>query len=930
MTFREASQSPPRHSTHHRRRHHQPRDGNKSYQVSNDRSCLKHSHKQHQSDLAIGNSNRSSQPHFRFDIVENWLAQTARQSPHSCPRTSQGHRREDTHSHHPSRPLDSIAPYNKHPRHVDPKWSPRHGFPSYSLPQSASPFQDLGMRDPRKSRRRRITPSDSSFISGFRNSTRPPDHGPGPIPHVRKNIPPTRSPREAGLAHPDASSISSHVDEQMNFERRPRHKTREDKYETKKTKRDHEKGSSGGYEEHRRKKRKKAEKRKSIISSKNIVNNFTSDAVLNSRITVQPQLKPGLFENRRTSKKQPISDLAFSQMQFMKHQKRNPQPKPLSKSRLREKRREGREIEEVSSFFLPHGTDRNTRAPRGHDPSSDNGHQSIEHQAGRLPSIHFQELSKPSPSDHRQYPNTIHISQPHDETAETLSLNPYRYIEDGKDSGKSTEYFTWSTSHHSPRVNGRANSSSPDVSGSVWTTTPEPVRKDLIATGIYRDTGIPLYDDRLAEQNVERRETDAGMSDVQRIEPEDNTRSPRHEFNESQKVKYRDRAIMTENSIKRSGPPLEIQKLGECRVSKSQEESHPQVSQVTPEVDRQKIVRDTRLTSPEKDSSRSSVRTPNLSAVKAIPIHQTPDLAGTNVNQSVGRRTQEMSDPVSGTSRDVMPPPPIPHERNNSIVSSHANKREVDPPSPRQTSPLNITEPESLHAHHIGSCSDVGQTIQGLPVSCNQTTLSSESTVNNERILSSFDTASWIPQRTPSARIAETRSIISRTSMKSPFYVDQYERALSRNSYQKNLTKSQEPESMAEFIARIENESQQHSPLYDDDTMGSEFALEKAAQGPPVSNREFSHQRPLVSQAYGERQNMYTHLNHNPHLLYTDLESSKIYHQGGGEYHIEAQNPQCDIGIHRSFPDVVQPLGDFEEEPFEMSNFWRPNQFSRF
>ncbi|KAI2473514.1 hypothetical protein F4781DRAFT_136254 [Annulohypoxylon bovei var. microspora] len=924
MTYWEDSQSPPRHSTHHHRRHHQPRDGDKSYQVSNDRPCLKHPRKQHKSDLAIANSNRTSQPQTRYDIVENWLAQTARQSPHPYPRASDGHRKEDADNHHPSRPLNAIAPYNKHPRPVDQKWSPRHGFPIDSLPQSVSPFRDLGMRDPRKSTRRRTTPSDSSFISGFGNTTKPPDHGPGPIPQAREKIPPARSPREAGLAPPDASSITSHVDEQMNFEKRPRRKTRDDKYETKKKKQDHEKGGSGGYEDHRRKKRKKAEKRKSMISSKNVVNNFASNAVLNDRITVQPHLKPGLFDNGRTSKKQPISDLAFSEMQFLKHQKRNPQPKPLSKSRVREKRREDREMEEVSSFFLPHGADRNIRTPKPHDPSSRNDYQDIKYKARQFPSTRFQRISKLSPSGHRLHSGPVHISQPRDETVESLSLNSHGFVDDGKDSGKNTAYFTWSTSRHSPQTSKRANSSSPDMPVSVWSTTPEPVRRDLIATGIYRDTGIPSYDDHLTEHRMKRRKIDSGKYNSQ-LKSENNIRSPPHGFNGTQKVKYRDQAIMTEYPMTCSESPLETQKMGGCRTPRSQEQLNPQISHVAQEVDRQTIARDVRLSSPKKGDPNPNVRTPDPQGTKSTAIHQSPGLAGTNVGRNVEGQSQEKSDQVSVTSRDVMPPPPIPPSGNNSDVSPDANIGEINPP--RQNVPSTNTETENLQARHIVSHNNVTQDTQGLPESCNQIAPSSESTVNNEHMLSSFDTASWIPQRTPSARTAETHSIISRTSIKSPFYVDQYEKTLSRNSYRKDPAQSRGPENIAEFIARIERESQQQSLLCDDDTLGSESGLEKVAQDPSIFDGELFDEQPSI---YDERVNVYSHLDPNSHLSYTDVESSRIDQLGGGEYYIEAQYPQYDIGVPKTLPDVTQSQGDFEEEHFEMSSFWRPNQFFQF
>ncbi|KAI1096084.1 hypothetical protein F5B19DRAFT_218935 [Rostrohypoxylon terebratum] len=923
MTSWEASQSPPRHSTHHRRRHHKPRDENQSYQISNissipnDRPFLKHPRKQHRSDLAIVNSHRPSKPHTRYDIVENWLAQTARRSPHPSPRNSQGRRREDAHSHHPSRPLNTIAPYNKHPRHVDQRWSPRHGFPADNLPQAASPFRDPGMRDPRKSRRVRITTSDSSFISGFGNSTRPPDHGPGPILQVRENTPPVRSPREEGLAPLDTSSTTSHVDDHTNFEKRPRHKTREDKYETKKRKRGHEDGTRG-HEEDRRKKRKKAQGKKSAMSSKNVVNKFTSDAVLNDRITVQPHLKPGIFDNGRTSKRQPVSDLAFSEMQFLKHQKRNHQPKPLSKSRLREKRREDREMEEVSSFFLPHGADRKNQTPRPRGTIPNNNRRDAEYQTKQFTSTRFQGIPPP---ELPPYSDPTYVS-PHDETVETLALSPHGCVDDGKDSGKSTTYFIWSTSHYSPRIRRRENSSSPDVSGSVWTTTPEKIRRDLIATGIYRDTGIPSYDDRLAEQSTKATGMDSRTPHVKFQDTEDKSRSPDYDVNGSKKVKYRDQAIMTEDPMNCSEPALSPQETREYQASGSQKEPSPQVSRPVQEIDRQKIARDARLNPPSRNSLRSNTQASNPRCAPTIATCQGSGSAKIESNQNLEKQSQEMCDPTLVASENMMPPPPlIPPSRTNQAMSLDASVKKAGPTIPWNTVP--ITERDVLESRHIANHNNASQDFQGLLERSNQSTSLSEPTVNDRRLLPSLDTASWIPQRTLSTRITETHPIISRPNMQSPFYVDQYERTLSGNSNPRDLTRSQRSESMAEFIARIEKESQQQSFLYENDTTCSELDLEKARQDPFIFDRELPDQQSPICD---ERQNTHPYPDPYPHLPHIDSERLSEHYPGGGEYFIEAQRPLHHSDAPRTLSNVVQPLGSFEEEQFEMSNFWRPNQ----
>ncbi|KAF3060923.1 hypothetical protein GL218_03413 [Daldinia childiae] len=291
--------------------------------------------------------------------------------------------------------------------------------------QLDSPLETSGPKDARKSTRRRAVPSDSSFISGFENTTKPPSYTPGSAQGGHVDTLTARAPRDADLVHLDASSTTSRADERPNFEKRPRRKTREDKYETKKRNRNPEEGSAVDHSNRRSKKRKKVEKRKSMASSKNVMNNFTSNAVLNDRITVQPHLKPGLFDNGRASKKQPISDLTFSDMQFLKRQNRHVQPKVSSKSRLREKRREDREMEEVSTFFLSHKADRGTPGLRPHKPDTSRKYREARHRFEQLTPIRGRKPPGSSPPSHHGYAKHNRTFRAQDETVNPSPLAAY-------------------------------------------------------------------------------------------------------------------------------------------------------------------------------------------------------------------------------------------------------------------------------------------------------------------------------------------------------------------------------------------------------------------------------------------------------------------------------------------------------------------------
>ncbi|KAI1382320.1 hypothetical protein F4677DRAFT_23002 [Hypoxylon crocopeplum] len=922
MASGETSKPHPRHSAHHHSRHDRSRDENSSYEIPDDRTCLKHQRKPHMGNSTLLESNRALQSHARYDIVENWLERTARQSPHPWHSRSQGHRQEVNGDSHPSRPHDTTSPYNKHPRPADPRWSPRHVFPGDNLHQSASHLEVLGLGDPRKSTRRRTAPSDSSFISGFENSTKPPNYGPGSVRQNSRSIVPARSPREAGLAPMYASSTTSHVDEPASFEKRPRRKTREDKYETKK-KRDRKQDDALGHDDNQRKRRKRASKKKPMTSSKHVVSNFTSGAVLNDRITVQPHLKPGLFDNGRASRREPISDLAFSEMQFLKHQKRSSQPKALSKSRQRDKRRESREMEEVSSFFLPHGANGTTHGSQPHSLGTRTKHQDLGNRSRQPASARYQGPTKSPPSSRHVRSRHSRVPRTREETIESPSLDPRRSVDDGRQSGRNTTYFTWSSSRRSPRVGGGEDRPALTISESEGAMTPESIRRAMIATGIYRNTGIPLYDDCLTEKSVERGIIEK-ESVISATEPEDSRHNPSHEPNGSQKVNYRDQAMMTDSPSKYIGPPHDAQITEDRQVPGSSAGSNPQVPCIDQGVARREIVRDTRLGHVGISNLRQSDRTPAVRGVEITTTQQTPELTETDADRKQETRTQEVSDQASITSRDAMPPPPIPHSINGPAAMVHANTGEAGPPE--QNIPSDEVATEALQAPYIMNYLDDIHYTRRPVLSCSPT---AKSTSNTEQTLPSFNTVSWIPQRTPSARVAENRNISSRLSMKSPIYVDQLVGKLNGGPYQRDLTsKPHIPESMAEFIARIESESQLQPPSSEYGIPDSESVLGKVSLDPAPFDTELLRQQPSDCNTVENRDhNLTTNLN----STYPNSGGSRTGQQYDRESsYIEAQSPQYGANGPWVLPEATQPLEDFADERFEMSSFWRPNQFSQF
>lgn len=627
-------------------------------------------------------------------------------------------------------------------------------------------------------------------------------------------------------------------------------------------------------------------------------------------------------------------------MQFLTHQKGTHQPKALSKSRQRDKRREDRELEEVSSFFLPQRADGNPRKSRPHSPSVRNNHHDLPRQSRQFEPIPFQELCKSPPLDRRRCSKHHHMPRTsrHD-TTETPSIDFHGSIGDRQESDRNTSYFTWSSSRHSPYTNRREGRSSPDVSDSIWSTTPEPIRKDLIATGIYRDTGIPLYDDSLTEHGMERETTKTKNHTSGSTESEDIRR-----FNRPTEVKYRDQAIMTDNTVNRleqhrrkssTSEPRSKQRLESTshnvhtmedhQASKSPKDPSPKAPRSAQEMDRQHIVREARLGPPRGVSPRYNVQSPSILCAQSIESYPEPKPVGTGTNRSHERQRQETSDPASVASRDAMPPPPIPHGRTGSIATT---RDDVEVGTSTQNDSSTNMATEVLRAPHVVNGNSDTQSAHGPAKSCDPATSSFETTSNTDQTLSSLDTLTWIPQRTPSARMIESRSIPSRPSMKSPIYGDPLEERLRGCSYQRDLTsKPHSSESMGEFIARIESESELQSPSHEYGVPGSESGFDGAEPGTSHFDTELLHEQPSVSYA---RENVLPRPASDFYLSYANLGDSVIDQEDEGELYAEAQYSQYAVDGAREFSGATQPFEDFEEERSEMSSFWRPNQFSQF
>ncbi|KAI5918511.1 hypothetical protein F4810DRAFT_570643 [Camillea tinctor] len=907
---------PPHH--HHYRLHHRyptpadkypadlldrRRPPNTRYQVEND-------------SLSPGRLNRVADAPNHHDIVERWLGEVVAHTPRPPP-GSPGFRGEATPSPRHRAQRDTMPLNGECSERVDSAWRPHRILPMKTS-HSPLPLYPIHERSSKRSKHRR---NDSSLISGFENSAKPPDCDfVSTSLHERERTSPNDPWGEEHRSILGGSPPASHVDKLDTFEKRPRRKTREDKYDQKKKAgRKHEITRGGEDEPDRPRKRcKRAEKRrKPAIPSKNVMNNFTSDAVMNDRITVQPTFKPGLFDNGRLSKGKPIPDLAFSEMQFLKHQKRDSQPKPLSKHRLRERRRENREVEQVSSFFLPSKKETKHRElsklSRGNNQHTMNVSRRNEHRQGyisqqrpissELSSDHYNgtAIRQPSPSSSRNDPYQL--------PANNVSNSEYR-----KGSSKPTTCFTWSSSHPSPRIYKPNSDKGSYFSRSISSVTPELVRKSLIATGDHT-THDEVSTNRLNSNqkechNKSQREVCVSPGADSRVEAtlgNEDSETLKQRWNSILPPELRsERDFSSGDNVGAKGCPNSPMDNERPIVIESRESTGCQNCVKTSRAHAKIHGADSSIIQ-ANSSNYTENRDPN-------PLKQGDTDCG-QISRSHGG--------ISQTSREVMPPPPLPTSKNKVTNRDKTSEGEYPSNTPEDSRPSDNPQAEiwgslgNMPAQHLANL-DGNQNVSTLPL---------RSTINTEDPGSTLQPISWIPQtRTPSIVNDERCGILSRMSMKTPIYISQLDEKPRTISAPSQLLRSQSNEDISEFIARIEREADEQNCLEHYALAGLETDTDKALLNSPVTHIE----------TYDHR------------LIHPSTELQGVTQEVPSDTHLEYEIPRLSCPLVGGYNTEIfmtnghniEPLGlsqpagqsgeDLDNERLEMSRFWRPNYYSQF
>ncbi|OBT66656.1 hypothetical protein VE03_03870 [Pseudogymnoascus sp. 23342-1-I1] len=222
---------------------------------------------------------------------------------------------------------------------------------------------DETVADERTHREKRRDSSDSSLIQPAyeREELAPGEKTIGHVPsedqsrHISKKAKKHKQP--ASSTTDDSQSESDQPRRKETFEKRSRHKTKEDRYESKKTRQHAAEDDKPAKKKVIKVKRGDAAKA-SRKAGEDLINGFRSKHVAQDRLTMRPTT--GIFKNGRASspsRNRGLPDLAFSEMQFLKQSSRQPADSEkeiiISKSGQKTKRERERARNEISNYFVP-------------------------------------------------------------------------------------------------------------------------------------------------------------------------------------------------------------------------------------------------------------------------------------------------------------------------------------------------------------------------------------------------------------------------------------------------------------------------------------------------------------------------------------------------------------------------------------------------
>ncbi|KAF5867991.1 uncharacterized protein Bfra_007187 [Botrytis fragariae] len=420
------------------------------------------------------------------DYVRNWLAQTQNEDIIEPPKQL-------------NTEIDSGRP-QKRPRYSG------YGHTAHRHGKSRSTV------DPRPKSYEEHASSDSSLLEASRmtvvdkRTEIPQKSNTANRGHVKET---TRSHKHQRNVSSSITSISSRSSvmqpKQEIFEKRARHKTREDRYDTKRK----SNKAEAVDKPIRTRREKRGDRAKAARKASNdLMSNFASNKIGKDRLIVRPSNGPGIFQNGRASsppRRRGLPDLAFSEMEFLQRSGKNSQVNGsivVPKIRVKEKKKAARAQDEIAEFFKPSKT-----------PARDNN-PTIDHRTSPTSifevSLYERQLRRDREDDRYRYyteDSEVRIdekrSQLMDSGNQQVQPNELQFpekltpkhhseeISNSKVHSKATDtIMTWSESQHSPGATMALRQAREQCCQRQMSATPDSIRNSIERTGIFKDTGI--------------------------------------------------------------------------------------------------------------------------------------------------------------------------------------------------------------------------------------------------------------------------------------------------------------------------------------------------------------------------------------------------------------------------------------------------------
>lgn len=630
-----------------------------------------------------------------------------------------------------------------------------------------------------------------------------------------------------------------------------------------------------------------------------------------------------------------VTDLAYTDMNFLREEKQNITPKPISKRRLSELERQDREIEELSSFFLP--TEKTS--------------------VNQRPEMIRKTLGTPVAardrvSSERSFDGDEVCNRPEslcEEDSRSLSVHSYadrgvRSVTSNRSEqrlGSAATYFTWSSSSiRSPkRHKARCHSVSP-VLERQESTGPDDVDELMLATGIFRNTDIynsdhvPGHSQNDQQLNVPMTRSDQERTRLESIQIKGPEAKTKHLDSHGDSdivpasLKARLDAIfppawrepdVDANSRPREG--TDEHNGGARPLSHTQPQSSAALTEATGARSHDTQSINVRL----EESRFPALLDASVEQINSGQLHAHDD----SLTRTESRASQS-DERLSTTSRDLMPPPPRPSDCCSRRVTPMQMNKTGSDSLPGDSSLARENSPPPCHGmtrlFTKSPPAPLDRVAQKLPHAC--ASLPSESAYNvheqnkpdnKEDITTPAAKSSWLSQAYPSmASDSIHMRNASGVSMHSASHVGPVESGENLSVAENTAFMSGLGESLADYIARIEREVYQ-DPLADVSCLSS--LKNKNAQ--PLEPIPLHFQMDHSDTNLPPRE-LHVKTAENPGLPVQGMP----YGFAPSQVILNVSEKYQD-GSHRSdlyIDDEVGQSDVLEEERSEMSDFWRPNQ----